>query len=86
MVTIFLKLGFEVGRLSRISALVVAITIVTSYVIIAVVGNIATIGLLIDPELVGIGDRSVLNLNGFLILLGTCAIVLCIEYGILHVR
>ena len=86
LITIFLKLGFEVERLSRIGALVVVITIITSYVIIAVVGNIATIGLFIDPELVGIDGRSVLNLNGLLILLGTCALIFCTEYAILHVR
>ena len=52
--TIFLKLGFELERMSRAATLFIVITISFSYIVIAVAGS-SGIALIIDPDLLGIG-------------------------------
>ena len=83
--TIFLKLLFELEKMARPAVLVIVITIVVSYVIIALFG-FSDIALLLDKDLIGVGARSVMSLPSFLLLFGTCTAILFIEYAIMSLR
>ena len=76
--TIFLKLSFELERIQRVASLVIALTIATSYIIVALL-SVAEIGFALDPDLVGIGDRSVFNINAFMLVLAAGGIIILIE-------
>ena len=83
--TIFLKLAFELEHMARAASLFIVVTIGLSYIIIALAES-PGIALAFDTDLIGIGRRSVLSLDGFLLLVGICAIVLFLEYAIMYCR
>ena len=53
-------------------------TIGLNYILI-VVASLEKVGNVLDPDLVGAGERSVLNLDSFVLLLGVCSIILFLE-------
>ena len=57
----------------------VILTIGLNYTLISMLES-KGLGQIVDWDLVGVGPRSVFNLNSFLILLGVCCMVLTLEY------
>lgn len=82
--TIFIKLGFELDKVAKPAWIIIGFTIVLSYVIILLFG-FSDIALTLDPELVGIMDRSV-NISSMLLLFGTCSVILFLEWAIMSFR
>lgn len=79
LLVIFVKLGFELENLTLCATNLIAVTIVFNFVLLAMLsGN--SFGTLLDPDLAGVSTRSVFNLNAFVLLLGTCLLILFIEY------
>ena len=78
LLVIFVKLGFELENLTLCATNLIAVTIVFNFVLLAMLsGNFGT---LLDPDLPGVSTRSVFNVNAFVLLLGTCLLILFIEY------
>ena len=82
---IFIKLGFELERVSIFALLVIVSTIILSYIIIALCSS-PSIARMLDIDLIGIGARSVLTTSGFLLVCGVSSMVLFLEYVILFSR
>lgn len=82
---IFLKLFFELEKVSFVAIVVILLTIAISYMSVAIFSSPA-IGKMFDPDLVGIGKRSVFQLLPFLSLIGSCLMVMFIEYVVLRFR
>ena len=83
--TIFIKLSFELERVSRAALLFIVATIAISYIIITLF-SLGSIAPLLHLDLLGISARSVLTLNGFLLLGGICAVILFLEYALMFLR
>lgn len=83
--TIFLKLSFEIERMSRLATFVIIMTLVLSYVSIALL-SLPPIALTFDIGLVSIGDRSVFTVPALLVLVGTCSVILFFEHVIFYFR
>ena len=80
--TIFFKLIFELERVSRLASLIIVMTIALSYIIIAILGGFSDLSLAVDPDLVGIGQRSIFNINTFILLMTTSCTIAVIEQTI----
>ena len=74
-----MKLGFELENLQLCSTNLIIVTIVGNYVLIGIF-SANFIADILDPDLTDVSSRSVFNLNAFLLLIGTCFLILFIEY------
>mmetsp|Transcript_4576 Transcript_4576/g.5671 ORF Transcript_4576/g.5671 Transcript_4576/m.5671 type:complete len:80 (+) Transcript_4576:163-402(+) len=71
--------------MSRVAIFVIALTIGIGYTIIVLFSS-PGLAKALDPELVGVGIRSVFNLEAFTLLLGSCSIVAFLEYLFFYLR
>ena len=76
---IFVKLFFELNRVSIFALNLLFLTISLNYILVSIFEN-KNIGKLLDWDLVGVGPRSVFNLNAFLLLIGICSLIITVEY------
>ena len=79
LTVIFLKLSFELDKVSKAAIFFIIVTLILSYILVAVFGN-SGLAQALDPELIGIGVRSVFSIEGFQLLTGVCLIITFLEY------
>ena len=79
LTVIFLKLSFELDKMSKAAIFVIVATLILSYILVAVFGN-SGLARALDPDLIGIGVRSVFSIEGFFLLAGSCLIITFLEY------
>lgn len=75
---IFLKLISELESISVFAIILILFTIGLNYILI-VVTSLEKVGNFLDPDLVDVGQKSVLNLNSFVLLLGVSSLLLFFE-------
>ena len=79
LTVIFLKLSFELDKVSKAAIFFIIVTLILSYILVAVFGN-SGLAQALDPELIGIGVRSVFSIEGFHLLTGVCLLITFLEY------
>ena len=85
LTVIFLKLSFELDKMSKAAIFVIVATLILSYILVAVFGN-SGLARALDPDLIGIGVRSVFSIEGFFLLAGSCLIITFLEYLFMYLR
>lgn len=68
---IFLKLSFELDSMNTFAFNLIWLTILFNYLLISIVSS-TTIGDMLDPDLVGVGARSIFNLDSLILVIGVC--------------
>ena len=81
----FIKLNFEVKKMNALALLLIVSTITINYALIMVF-SLKPVGNMLDPDLVGVGGRSVFNFSAFVLSIGVCCVVLFIEYLFSYLR
>ena len=82
---IFVKLSFELSRMATPALLLIIFTIGVNY-FTTMLFSVGALGNMLDPSLVGVGTRSVFNLNSFLLLVGVVGIISFMEHLVNYLR
>ena len=85
LTVIFLKLSFELDKMSKAAIFVIIVTLILCYIIVAVFSN-SGLAVTLDPDLLGVGSRSVFTLEQTVMLFGCCAVIAFTEYLIMYLR
>ena len=82
---IFVKLSFELSRVATPAGLLIVFTIAVNY-FITMLFSLGSLGNMLDPDLAGVGTRSVFNLNSFLLLVGVVGMISFMEHLVNYLR